>query len=451
MAAKIRAMNRAVGTSWLASTLRDLRRDWNEIGRLGRVAFIGVVASVVVAVVLGFAITASVRGHLLHVRTDLLANVSSDLATLAPSPPGSGTEAYARFDSEVRLRLLGGETVRVKLWAPDGTILYSDAAALEGRRFELSAPAQRAFEGEASSQVSDLSDPAHEFERELGDLIEFYIPFAEGDEPPTAVFEVEQRTDSLDAATGHITGNVWLAIGSGIGILTVFLALLFAARTRDLNRRRRQAEELLGALFRAQEEERRRVVGALHDDVGQPLYRLLYGLEGSRAKLAPDDPIAAELSGLQRVVREIDSTLRTELEALHEGLAEDAGLETALRDLAVKSEEEAGLDVGITVDQVAQLPAPSRTVLFRAAQEAVMNIRKHAVAHRVDVRVSGSPGTAVLTVEDDGRGWDGSTGLGLVTTRERLEAIGGGLEVVRRREGGTRFTAWVPTDPGGLT
>jgi two-component system, NarL family, sensor histidine kinase UhpB len=85
-------------------------------------------------------------------------------------------------------------------------------------------------------------------------------------------------------------------------------------------------------------------------------------------------------------------------------------------------------------------------VLLQAVQEALMNVRRHAAASQVRIRVHERAGTAVVEVADDGRGIVAPYGLGLTTAAERLEALGGGLRVSAGRTGGTLFEAWVPVE-----
>lgn len=434
------------GTGALRRLWLGLRAEWREIGGLGRLALAGLALSLALTVVLGFSISNSARTNLLAARADLLASQVSALPLLgADVVPGS--DPYAVFDGAVQRSLVGGETERVKVWAADGTIVYSDLPSLVGQSFDLSPPARGAFDGHVETTISDLEDPAHAHAESHSQLIEVYIPHAGADGSIDHVVEVEQRLDSLNEALGSIRRNVWLSIGAGMGALAIFLGALGVARARSVDRRRRQAERLLGALFRVQEDEQRRIVGALHDDVGQPLYRLLYGLEGSRAKLPHDDPVADELDRLEGLVRDIDKTLRGELDLLYHGLAADAGLVPALRDLAGMTEGESGIDVHTSFpDRLPTLSPVARTALFRAAQEAVVNVRKHAGAGNVWIRVETQGDRVAVDVEDDGTGTLASPGLGLTTTRERLEALGGGLRVEQRKRTGTRFSAWLPVD-----
>lgn len=428
-----------------------VRAEWREVGILGRVAFLGVVISFAVAVALGFWIPEIATQHILSARAELIAAISTQMASEDLFPVGSpGSRSYDAFDEAVQRRVVGGETVRVKLWSLDGRILYSDDPGLVGRDFGLSEPATAALEGETQFNISDLSDPAHAGERDLVELIEFYVPVRTQTGEILGLFEVEQSVDELENTRGHIQRNVWGAILSGIGLLSVFMAALTLASARIMNRRRREAERLLGSLFRAQEEERKRTVGALHDDVGQPLYRLLYGLEGTRTKLDPDDPAAQELRHLEGIVRDVDRTLRAELRLLHRGVKDDLGFEAAIEDLVDITERETDLSIesAIEPDAADRLSDVARVALVHAAGEGLMNVRKHAEAEQVRVEVRARPDRVVLEITDDGKGIGRHEGLGLVTLRERLEAIGGGLIVTGLRRGGTRVSAWVPRRMG---
>lgn len=424
---------------------KAVQAGWQELGLWGRLALAGVGLSVVITLALGFWIPNAAKRHLLHGQIDLLSGLVDDFNARGLIPtPATDSAAYDAFDEEVRLRLLGGDTIRVKVWTPEGVVAYSDAAALRGLRFPFNSTAREALSGIAASSVSDVSEPAHEFEQHVEQLIEFYVPVISPDGDVVGLFEVEERVDTLNTTVRRIRRNTWLSIGLGLAVLTVFMASLTVANAHVLTRRRRQAEELLTRLVNAQEDERRRIVGSLHDDVGQPLYRLLYGLQGSRRRLSPSDPVARELADLEDLVRDVDTTLRSELRILHDGLAEDLGLQTALEELIDTTRSEVDLRLDLVFDLEADLEAAQRVALLRAAQEAITNVRKHAAATAVSIRVFEKEGRAVLEVRDDGTGVRGPEGLGLTTTRERLEAIGGGVEIRTANASGTVLRAWAP-------
>ncbi len=425
-----------------------LRRDWEEIGGLGRIGVFGLGLALIVTIILGFSITRAARGHLLDARASLVEGAVGELP-LFPVDEPPGLAELAALDAAVRGHVLGGETVRVKVWGPDGTIVYSDLPELIGRRFDLSDYAEIAFGGGVGTQISDLSDPAHETDRSSGELIEFYIPVLDGSGSVGAVVEVEQDVAGLNGALRRIALNVWVSIGIGLAVLGVFMTALGIARARDVNRRRHQVEELLESSFLAQVEERHRIVGALHDDIGQPMYRVLYGLEGSRAQLGVDDPVGIELGHLEGVVREMDDTLRRELRILQVELAADTGLDGALSDLVDVTRREADLDVTLGISELVRSTQQQDVEIYRAAREALTNVRKHARAGRVVMTVYEDRDRVVLDVVDDGVGFGGQRGLGLATTRQRFETLGGDVEVSQAVGGGTLFRAWLSLESEG--
>lgn len=421
------------------------RSAWSGLGWVGRIAVIGILLSVAIDIALGVSIVATSRRHVLRSRTDLMQTVADDLARRGLIPePGSSAEALARFDGEVRLRLLGGETIRVKLWAQDGTIVYSDSSALIGQSFPLSQAALTAFEGDSSYNIIDEPDPRHS-ETSVQSLIEYYIPVIEDGET-AVVFEIEQRAESLQEDLGALRTSTWASVGIGLGVVILSMAALTLAGARSSDKRRRHAETLFGDLLKAQDDERKRIVGALHDDVGQPLYRLLYGLEGCRTRMDGPDEITAELERLEELVRGIDRTLRGELQSLHQPDLRAIGLRAGIERLVEVTRSETGLPIQLEMPNELPLPPVSEAVLYRAAQEALINVRKYASAELVVVRVQQEGHRVALEVTDDGAGVSEVEGLGLATTRERLEAIGGGLQMRRRKGGGTVFRAWISSE-----
>ena len=98
-----------------------------------------------------------------------------------------------------------------------------------------------------------------------------------------------------------------------------------------------------------------------------------------------------------------------------------------------------------------RLPFDLTLCLFRIVQEALQNAVKHGSARKVSVDLTGGPKGLILAIVDDGAGFDvnalSAQGLGLVSMRERLEPLGGTLEIHSRPGTGTRLTAFVPAPP----
>jgi len=221
---------------------RTYRAAWRELGRLGRVAFFGVLLSGMVAVSLGFLVPSTVRDHLVTARVDELQRaVDTVVNTAAPSEFVPGAD-LSDFAEAARLRLLGGDTVRVKLWNSVGQILWSDEERLIGRRFNLQNDVALAFDGEISIEETALTDAENEFERDLGPLIEFYLPVRDADGEVTVVFEVYQRLEPFNETLGEVRASTWIRIGSGLGILGLFMGALTLVTLHGVERRRNESE-----------------------------------------------------------------------------------------------------------------------------------------------------------------------------------------------------------------
>jgi signal transduction histidine kinase len=209
---------------------------------------------------------------------------------------------------------------------------------------------------------------------------------------------------------------------------------------------------LLHRLLRTGEDERRRIARELHDRGGGALFSLLHGLRRLREFVQPGDAVAdAEVNRLIQVTEATVHDLRAMLADLRPRLLDDLGLAEALRELLTRERALTGIPVSFAVE-TDSLPDPeSALALYRVAQEAFTNIRRHAHARAANVRLAHDDGGWSLAIEDDGDGLNGNrSGLGLRTMRERVEALGGRLEIHSSAGAGTRIAAWVPEhDPVG--
>lgn len=411
---------------------------------LVKLAALAALVAVAAVITVGWVLARAAQEDILEARTTIHQTIVDGFVAEGLLPVHSGN--LAALDDAVDLRLLGGETVRVKLWDPNGTVVYSDAPGIIGQRFDLGDNVSEALDGFADVEIDDLDAVENVSERRLGSLIEYYLPVVVDGEIVGA-FEIYEESSAFTDSLDEIRRHVWVAVGFGVGALAVAFACVAAAWVSGSDRRRRQAEALLGDVLTAADDERRRIVGALHDDIGQPLYRVLYGLQGSAARI-PQADVQAELVGLEGLVRGIDVALRTELRVLHAGLVEGDDLRGALERLAVATRRESSLEVEVLGGiEGTEISSAAATALFRAAQEAVINARKHADATRITIDLRSDRTRAVVVVEDDGRGWNETSGMGLATTRQRLASIGGTLRIRRRSPSGTRFIATVPVVP----
>ena len=417
-----------------------------DLGPVGATAVVAAFAALAVAAILAVIIPDIVERHLLDAEANSIHDTVHEIAILL-DPGDDLTEVdLAELQTEVDRLLLGREVVRVKIWDDSGTVLFSDEDRLVGNTYEMSADLVAAFSGDLIYENPDLMRPENLYEQGFGDLREYYVPVDGGEQGIEIVFEVYELADKLVDTVTDIRNAVWMALGVGAFLLLAALAAAGVANARAERRRQERSQRLISQLIEIREDERNRIVGALHDDIGQPLYRILSGLQATRGMVDEDSDVQQELSNLEGLVREVDATLRSELTALREEPGVEIDLELALAELVEVMENETNLEIDFASDVDTELPLPHRATLFRSAREALMNVDRHAHAVHVTVRLVEGKDSTMLEVIDDGAGSMGVPGLGLTMTKDRIDAIGGGIAIDDAMGGGTRFVAWVPVD-----
>jgi signal transduction histidine kinase len=211
--------------------------------------------------------------------------------------------------------------------------------------------------------------------------------------------------------------------------------------------------ELFLKAINAQEEERKRIARELHDDTSQSLAALLYAVEES---LEMDEmmQIHKRLEGMHGLVQHTLDGVHKMIFDLRPSMLDHLGLVPALRWFAETRLEPRGVRVSVDdLTEIHRLPPELETPLFRVAQEAVLNIARHAAARNVCIRISATETDVRLEVEDDGIGFDVGNlslepdslrGMGLLGMQERLELLGGELEIQSVVGSGTTLSIRVP-------
>jgi PAS domain S-box-containing protein len=204
-------------------------------------------------------------------------------------------------------------------------------------------------------------------------------------------------------------------------------------------------------LVQAEEAERRRIAGELHDRVGQALSALNINLDIVLGQVDSPAPVRQRLEDSVGLVERTLESIENVMADLRPPLLDEYGLAAALGWHA----EEFSRRTGILASVEDAAPAETRKLrlevalaLFRIAQEALHNVAKHAGAKTVHIQTGVEQGEAVLAVRDDGQGFDASKARrgrwGMTTMRERAEAVGGQLKVESAPEQGTCVEARVP-------
>ncbi|WP_344614344.1 GAF domain-containing sensor histidine kinase [Dactylosporangium salmoneum] len=198
-------------------------------------------------------------------------------------------------------------------------------------------------------------------------------------------------------------------------------------------------------------EERQRIARELHDAVTQKLFSLRLTAEAAAALVARDPArAAAELDTVRRLAAEATAELKSIVDGLRPVDLAGDGLPAALQRQADLLDRVHDAKVSFAADAVPRLPAAREEAAYRIAQEALHNALRHAGAARVAVELRRAGPGVVLTVADDGRGFDvrgaapAQPRLGLASMRERARAVGGRLLVRSAPGEGTVVTLEVP-------
>lgn len=271
-------------------------------------------------------------------------------------------------------------------------------------------------------------------------------------------------------ARGQVEGAIWLFSTRDESITedqisyfsTVAQQAGIAMRSARLFADVRSGQERLRLLTRkvvsAQEEERRRVSRELHDEAGQLLTALKISLEmlqedlelsgvGARSDSAAHKQLDSAISLNERTMSHIRSLVHN----LRPTALDDLGLTSALEGLCHDFAQRRPVSVEYheDIDPSHMLPDSAQIVAYRFLQEALTNVSKHAEATEVRVLLQESAGVMRLIVKDNGVGFEmepETEGIGILGMRERLESVGGRLEIYSKPNNGTRLVAWIPID-----
>ena len=215
-----------------------------------------------------------------------------------------------------------------------------------------------------------------------------------------------------------------------------------------LRKSEQELRALAGSLLTAQEDERRRIARDLHDDVTQRLASLSIEI----GKLAGGSSGATSecLRGLQSQVSQISREVRRVSHGLHPSVIEDFGLTTALEEFCEEFSTAQGIPVRLSgLVRDARLTTQTASCLFRIAQESVQNAVKHGGATQIRISLDDDGQRIQLCVSDNGAGFASGTGraglgLGIISMKERMRLVNGGLSITSRPGQGTEIIAIVP-------
>ena len=221
----------------------------------------------------------------------------------------------------------------------------------------------------------------------------------------------------------------------------------------ELQQHQQQLRKLASEMSLAEERERRRIAVELHDRIVQDLALSQIKLAALRKTLAAGTQCSAARE-IQAIINKIILDTRTLVFELSPPILYELGFEPAIEWLAERLEEKHGVICRVVNDGRAEpLKDNLQVVLFQAVRELLANVAKHADATRVNIRVSKEDGVICICLDDDGVGFDVSAAaacavehgsFGLFSIRERLDMLGGQVEINSVPGKGTRVTLAAP-------
>jgi signal transduction histidine kinase len=372
----------------------------------------------------------------------------------------------------LKTRGLGEQVVEVKIWRPDGTIVFSHPPGLIGTRVPIGGSLEKALRGSVVAEFDDLDQEENVLERQLHvPLLEIYSPVREAKSGRIiAVAEFYQLGDGLKKQLawaqfegGLIVGALsLLMLGTLIGIVRQGSSTItiqkhaLNGRIWDLSQSLTLNEELrqdiANANRRASESHERflrRVSAELHDGPVQLIGLALLRLDGVHPATPDDTPRAVETL---EIIRGALKDALNEIRGLSNGLAlpelENLSFEDALNLAISNHERRSGLAVGVSFPQeLPVIPASLKTCAYRFVQEGLNNAFRHADGAEQRVAVHWDGAVLLIEVIDAGPGISGTpqgsskSGIGLTGMRDRIRSLGGTMLIKAAPGLGTQLQA----------
>jgi PAS domain S-box-containing protein len=267
---------------------------------------------------------------------------------------------------------------------------------------------------------------------------------------PVATLQVLLHAEDGSQLPAQVSVHRLAGTGSGSAAFSMVVTDMTEARLNETTLRR-----LSHSLFQGQETDRRRLANELHDHATQGLSALLIRLHLLARDLPADaTPLREEVAAIGKLVGETADVVENISRNLRPSVLEILGLVPALRAASTGFAKRTGIATRLICSEVPlRLSTEAELVLYRVHEEALQNVRQHANARNVVTRLRQQGAAVVLSIRDDGVGFDpkrdptqraAKKGLGLIGLRERAVYLGGTLEIKSIRGGGTEVAAHIP-------
>ncbi len=378
---------------------------------------------------------------------------------------------------------LGHKILTFKIWAGEGTVVASSRAELVGQRFEPSSGLKKAWTGLVVAEFDQLKDAENEFEKNTGiPLLELYMPLrARGTDKIIAVGEFYERAEDLKLELDWARLMSWLVVAAvTLSMLSALFAIVrrgsqtiehqrisLEQRVADLTRLLAENKELRAraqrASARASESNEgylRRLGADLHDGPAQLISLALLRLDDQTPLPAgqSDSAGSSAAAGDRICVRAVLNDALKEIRNIAAGFAvpeiDELTLGQAIGAVVERHEQLTGTSVNLHCAPLSGPVSPAlKLCAYRFVQEGLANAYRHAggLGQAVDVWADGD--SIALVVSDEGGGFKqvaggAASGLGLRGLNDRIESLGGSLQIESGRGRKTTLTARLPMSTG---
>lgn len=448
--------------------VRSLTRGWTRLSLAKQFAFASFV--ILASGMLSMAAWVSSR-----IETGVVSNSALSAALfmdsfIAPLLAPLNTDNTLSADSQRELNELieqtplGEQVEAIKIWGPDGLVIYSSNQFLIGQQFPVTKTQAHAWSGTIQAEYNSLNDEEDVSERLLNiPLLEIYSPIRNNAGKIIAVSEFYSNAEQLQHDLLYASRYSWMLFG--VAGITMFAALSSIALNGSRTIQRQQTalenrvlelielrKNLKNASRRTTELNERflRKVGSdLHDGPAQLVALGLLKLDELFLQNNPDEQRRQLVLGIKEPLQDALAEIR----GLSAGLVLP-GLEgNTVREVLQKAvrnhERRTGTSVIVDIDVAASptdIPHSLRICIYRFAQETLNNAFFHGETHQAVLKVRFVDGDLCISTEDKGRGFDStqinnSDGLGLPGLRERIESVGGHFRLSSKKNIGTLVQA----------
>jgi signal transduction histidine kinase len=357
-------------------------------------------------------------------------------------------QAVRRLGTALRNRMGDGTVSHIVVWDLGGSILWADEQDLVGRVDDL--PDELATLAPGDSLVEEV--PGHPLgdSQAAEDLVEVYVRSIDADGHPF-VLEAYTPRDRIQTDTSALLGELLALTAGSLLVLALAILPLALSLARRIDRANAARQVMLHHSIRSWQRERERLAQSLHDDVIQDLSAMGYALPALLDALPRDAAGSSARETGEQVSRALTrsvTSLRAALADLAPATYAGAGLAPSLEALTHHPSMR-GLSVDLHVAAGLRADEQAGALVYRIVREGLHNVVKHAHTAEATVRVTQQDDRIEVVVEDDGPGpgpdalGEGHVGLRLLS--RTCADVGGELALTRRREGGARLHAVVPT------